>query len=81
MVEPLKAASALRALQWVIIRSRVMVQQGDASSAVEDCLDVAEYLTGLLADSTDQTAAFRDQLEGLAGRHSLMQVAVERFDS
>lgn len=81
MVDASRTSAALRALQWVIVRSRLMIQQGESSSAVEDCLDVAEYLAGLLADPDDQSDMFRAQLEQLAEKYTLMRTAIERLDS
>ncbi len=81
MIDPSRSSNAALALQWVIIRARLMVQQGSDRSSLEHVLDVAEYLAGLIGDSEDRTADFRRQLEGLAGAHELMQTALDRFEN
>jgi len=48
---------------------------------IADVLDVAEYLPQLLAADDDRSAAFRENLEGLATRWPAFQSALEYFDA
>lgn len=80
MIRPDKLSNALSALNGILVLARAMAYEGRPGGEIAEVLDVAEYLPRLLADSEDQTDHFREVLVTLAGKNSMFQLAVDRFD-
>lgn len=80
MIRPDKLSNALSALNGILVLARSMAYEGRPGGEIAEVLDVAEYLPRLLAAPEDQTDHFRDVLVTLAGKNSMFQLAVDRFD-
>jgi hypothetical protein len=75
-----RTQNALKALNHVLVVSRQMSYDDEPTSTLAEVLDVAEYLVRLIADTDDQSAAFRSSLVDLAKRRAEFSPAVDYFD-
>jgi hypothetical protein len=75
-----KEVAAMKALQAVLIRGREMAYEKVEHTKIADLLDTAEYLAGMLYEQSDMTVTFRQNLVGLAQRHSC-GIALTLFDT
>lgn len=80
MIRSEKMSNALYAIHTVLVLARGMAYEGRSGTEIAEVLDTAEYLPRLLAVSDDQTEQFRRFLVDLAGKHTSLQLAVDRFD-
>lgn len=81
MIPPKQTQQALRALNHVLVLARKMAYDHVSHSEIADVLDVAEYLPQLVAADDDRSAAFRQNLEGLATRWPDFTSALHYFDA
>ncbi len=72
--------AAIKALQLVIIRGRMMAYENMSHASIADLLDRAEYLAGLLCNEKFTTEVFLDNLSDLAKLHDC-GMALEVFES
>lgn len=61
--------AAIKALQLVIIRGRMMAYENVSHASIADLLDRAEYLAGLLCDEKFTLEVFLENLTDLAKMH------------
>ncbi len=80
MVRAEKLQHALCALNRVLVLLRDMAYRDSETQELAEILDVAEYLPRLLADNTDCTDAFKDQLVYLARRWPMFSSALRVFE-
>lgn len=80
MIAKDKEIAALKALQAVLVRGRAMAFRGEDHRKIENLLDRAEYLVGLLYQPEDATATFRSNLAELTDLHQC-GVALTKFDN
>jgi hypothetical protein len=80
VIESSKQSAALAAINAVLVLARQLAYAGKCSEVAE-ILDTAEYLPLLMRDAEDRTAAFREQLAGLAAKRPAFSLALERFDA
>jgi hypothetical protein len=80
MIAPDKEASALWALNWVLVAARSMAYEKHPHEEIADVLDAAEYLPLLFLHSADETETFRSCLAELGERRPGFRLALARFD-
>ena len=71
---------ALQSLHRVLIETRLMALEGQATSAIAEALDWAELLPGYISVERDQTDKFRSALKALVESHPRFQHALHVFD-
>ncbi|HXG66408.1 MAG TPA: hypothetical protein VNO70_15015 [Blastocatellia bacterium] len=69
MIRPEKYASALHALQQVIIRARFLASKEEHIPKVTGLLDAAEELPRLIAAADDRTEEFAASLKEISERY------------
>jgi hypothetical protein len=81
MIPDNKMNNALAALNAVFVTARKLAYDQRPHQQIAEVLDATEYLSRLLAEKEDQTAAFRETLVGLITLDPGFGFAIERFDN
>jgi hypothetical protein len=81
MIRDTKQKQALHAINAVLVQARTMAHERADYKDLAYVLDVAEYLPMLMLEERDATSDFRENLAGLAGKHQVFNLALERFDA
>ena len=80
MIAKDKEVAAFKALQAVLVRGRTMAFHKEDYGKIENLLDRAEYLVGLIYRKEDITTMFRNNLVELAALHEC-GIALTKFDT
>jgi hypothetical protein len=79
MISEEKRTNAIKAIQSVVIKARLLAYEGADHKKIASILDSTEYLVGMLYDARDMTATFRAVVD-FATRHGC-GIALTQFDS